>query len=114
MHGRNEKRRVVVTGMSINTAIGDNLDEFYSNLLKGQSAITRWKFLDTSGIHSKIGGDLSEYDIMGHLAALAETMAADRHQHLRKLVKKAPFATRIALLCAADAFLDAELGHGLD
>ncbi len=107
-------RRVVVTGMSINTAIGDKLDTFYDNLLAGKSAITKWKFLDTARIHSKVGGDLSEYDTKAQLAEMKDTLPADTHKRLRKLVKKAPFSTAICLLCAADAYLDAGLNGSQD
>ena len=33
-------KRVVITGMSINTPIGDELDTFYENLIAGKSAVT--------------------------------------------------------------------------
>jgi len=114
MQRNNERRRVVVTGMSINTPIGNNLDTFYENLLAGKSAITSWKFIDTEKILSKVGGDLSEYDRKEHVTGLADKIPPDKHQRLRKLAKKAPFSTRIALLCAADAYVDAQLGGSLD
>ena len=110
----NRERRVVVTGMSINTAIGDSLDTFYENLLAGKSAVTRWKFLDTEKIHSKIGGDISEYDGKARMKELAGMMPVDKHKRLRKLAKKAPFATKISLLTAADAYLDAGFNGALD
>lgn len=34
------KRRVVVTGMGVETTIGRNPDEYYNNLLEGVSGIT--------------------------------------------------------------------------
>jgi len=34
-------KRVVVTGMSVNTAIGDTLDGFTGALMAGRSAISR-------------------------------------------------------------------------
>src|SRR5690606_6372067 len=37
-------RRVVVTGLGINTPLGDDLDSFYANLIAGKSAISRWKW----------------------------------------------------------------------
>ncbi|MFH1532637.1 MAG: beta-ketoacyl-[acyl-carrier-protein] synthase family protein [Pseudomonadota bacterium] len=114
MQRNNEERRVVVTGMSINTAIGDNLETFYENLLAGKSAITRWKFIDTANIHSKVGGDLSEYDFQARETALAEQLPGDKHKRLRKLARKAPFSTHISLLTAADAYVDAGLNGSLD
>ena len=114
MQRSNMERRVVVTGMSINTAIGNSLDTFYENLLAGKSAITRWKFTDTENILSKVGGDISEYDCKAHVTDLADKMPADKHQRLRRLARKAPFSSRIAMLCAADAYVDAQLDGSLD
>jgi 3-oxoacyl-(acyl-carrier-protein) synthase len=103
------KRRVVVTGMGINTPLGDDLETYFQNLVAGHSAITRWKFLDTSRIYSKVGGDLSEYDWRRKLSSLEGRLPPDVYRRLKKLVTKAPFSTRISLLTAADAYLDAGL-----
>ena len=107
-------RRVVVTGMAINTPLDDTLDDYYHNLIAGKSAITRWKFTDTDNIHSKVGGDLSEYDVSRKLLDLKPQLSPPIFKRLRKLVKKAPFSTRIAMLCAADAFLDAGFDESFD
>jgi 3-oxoacyl-(acyl-carrier-protein) synthase len=106
------QRRVVITGMAINTPIGDTLDTFYDNLVAGRSAITRWKYIDTTRCYSKVGGDLSEYDVKGKVSELKQRLDPEKHKHLRKLVKKAPFATRLSVLLAADAYLDARLNGG--
>ncbi|MFO7565316.1 MAG: beta-ketoacyl-[acyl-carrier-protein] synthase family protein [Enhygromyxa sp.] len=102
-------KRIVVTGMGINTPIGDNLDDFYQNLIAGKSAISKWKWLDNPEVYSKVGGDLSEYDPKAKLAALKSTLPATTHKRLRQLVKKAPFSTKISALVAADAWVDAGL-----
>ncbi len=102
-------RRVVISGMSINVPIGDDLDTYYENLIAGRSAITRWKFLDTSGIYSKVGGDLSDYDIKGKLASTLERMPERLRKPTNKLVRKAPFSTKLTILAAADAWFDAKL-----
>ena len=54
--------RIVITGMSINTPLGDTLDRFLAGLLQGKSALSRWKGLDVSRCYSKVGADLSGYD----------------------------------------------------
>jgi hypothetical protein len=54
-----QDRRIVITGLGINTPIGDDLDTFYANLLAGKSAITRWKWMKNDSVYSKVGGDLS-------------------------------------------------------
>jgi 3-oxoacyl-(acyl-carrier-protein) synthase len=102
-------RRVVISGMAINVPIGDTLDTYYDNLVAGKSAVTKWKFIDTSGIYSKVGGDLSEYDIQGKLADTLERLPQEMRKRTRKLVRKAPFSTQLTILCAADAWCDARL-----
>ena len=50
--------------MAVNTPLGDRLEVFLERLIEGHSAVTNWKTLDTSRIwYSKVGGDLSAYDI---------------------------------------------------
>lgn len=95
--------------MGINTHIGDNLDDYYRNLMAGKSGICKWKCVDTSGIYSKIGGDISDYDWKSKLAELKEKIPAEVHATLRRLTKKAPFSTRLSALVAADAYADADL-----
>lgn len=103
------KKRIVVTGMGINTPIGDNLDDFYRNLIAGKSAISRWKWLENEAVYSKVGGDLSEYDATAKIKALKSTLTASTHKRLRQLAKKAPFSTKISALVSADAWVDAGL-----
>src|SRR5690348_4943195 len=85
-----ESKRVVITGMAVNTPIGDTLDGFLQALLAGRSAITRWKSLDTDRIYSKVGGDLSAYDIAAAAEKLRARAPEEIHKRLRKLISKAP------------------------
>lgn len=110
----NSEKRVVVTGMGINTPIGDTLGTYWENLIAGKSAITRWKQLDTSRIYAKVGGDLSDYDVKRKLKQLEDKLDPAAHKRLRRLIKRAPFSTRLAMLCAADAYIDAGLDTTLD
>jgi 3-oxoacyl-(acyl-carrier-protein) synthase len=102
-------RRVVVTGMSVNTAIGDTLDGFRDGLMAGRSAISHWRAFATEGIYSKVGGDLTGYDVAAKLASLAPLIPADVHKRLRKLVAKVPWTTKLSMLLAADGWRDAGL-----
>ncbi|MEZ5293534.1 MAG: beta-ketoacyl-[acyl-carrier-protein] synthase family protein [Vicinamibacterales bacterium] len=103
------RRRVVVTGMSVNTALGDTLDGFYGALMAGQSAITRWRAFPTDRVYSKVGGDLSYYDVDAKLASLEPRLPADVYRRLRKLVARVPWTTKLTMLLAADGWLDAGL-----
>ncbi len=101
------KKRVVVTGMSINTPIGDNLEDFLQNLLAGKSAITRWKTLETDRIYAKVGGDLGSYDIHSKIETYRNRIPQQVFERLEKLGNKFPFAVAVTLQTAVEAFLDA-------
>ncbi len=104
-----DKKRVVVTGMSINVPIGDDLETYVNNLMAGRSAITRWKFTDVSGVYSKVGGDLSDYDVAAKLASFKDRLPTPTFKRVRKLVKKAPFSTKLSILTSLDAWFDAKM-----
>jgi 3-oxoacyl-[acyl-carrier-protein] synthase I len=101
------RSRIAVTGMSINTPLGDTLDAFLAGLLAGRSAITRWKTIDADPIYSKVGGDLSRYDVEGKVQRLQADAPESVHKRLRRLVPRSPWSTRLSMLTALDAWLDA-------
>ena len=101
--------------MAINTPLGDTLDEFLAGLLAGRSAVSRWRALDTERMYSKIGADLSEYDVAAKLASFEGRAPADIYRRLRKLVAKSPWSTRLTMLLSLDGYLDAGLANaGMD
>ena len=102
-------KRVVVTGMSVNTAIGDTLDGFRESLMAGRSAISQWKAFPTERVYSKVGGDLSAYDVAAKLSSLQPLIPEDVHRRLRKLVTKVPWTTKLSMLLAVDGWRDAGL-----
>jgi 3-oxoacyl-(acyl-carrier-protein) synthase len=108
-------KRIVITGMAINTPLGDTLEGFLSGLLAGRSALSRWKAIDTSRIYSKVGADLSNYDVDAKVAALDGRIPGDIYRRLRKLVSKSPWSTRLTMLLSLEGYLDAGLaGAQLD
>ncbi len=106
-----DNQRIVITGMAINTALGDTLDGFYENLMAGKSGLTNWTCIDTDNIYSKVGGDLSHYDIKAKAAELSAKLPKDAAKRMRKMIRKAPFATALSILCSVDAYIDAGLVH---
>lgn len=102
-------KRVVVTGMSVNTAIGDTLDDFRDGLMAGRSAISRWRAFPTDRVYSKVGGDLSHYDVDAKLAALAPRVPPEVFKRLRRLVARVPWTTKLSMLLSVDGWLDAGL-----
>ena len=102
-------KRVVVTGMSVNTPLGDTLEAFQDSLMAGRSAISHWKAFSTDRVYSKVGGDLSHYDVEAKLEALQPRVPAEVFKRMRKLVTRVPWTTRLSILLAVDGWLDAGL-----
>ena len=57
-----EKRRVAITGMGVVSAIGNNLNDFWDNLIKGQSGIKPFSRFDVSGLRNELMGEVSGID----------------------------------------------------
>ncbi len=55
-------RRVVITGVGSITALGEDTETLWNNLLKGKSGITRLENIDVSQIPVKIGGEIKNFD----------------------------------------------------
>jgi 3-oxoacyl-(acyl-carrier-protein) synthase len=102
-------KRVVVTGMSVNTPIGDTLDGFGEALMAGRSAVTAWKAFPTDRVYSKVGGDLSGYDIAAKIGSLAGRIPSDAHRRLVRLAARVPWTTKLSMLLAVEGWLDAGL-----
>lgn len=101
--------RVVVTGIAVNTPIGDTLDDVGNGLLSGRSAIGYWRNFDTSKIHSKIGGQLPPYDVEEKLRSFEGRIPDAALARARRVKKQTNKGTQLSLLMAMDAWLDAGL-----
>ncbi len=108
------QKRVVITGMSVNTPLGDTLNGFIDNLLAGKSAITRWQSLETAQIYAKVGGDLvASYDIQQKINSYHDKVPEAVFQRLRSLGHKSPFSIAVSLQTAVEALLDAGYLHNI-
>lgn len=103
------KKRIVITGMGVNTPIGDTPQQYYENLIAGKSGITKMESLDMSRIRCKIGGDLGDYDVKARLEEFKKILPEDMYKRMRKIMKTAPFSTKLTLIASMDAYLDAGL-----
>ncbi|MEM1304283.1 MAG: beta-ketoacyl-ACP synthase II, partial [Planctomycetota bacterium] len=56
------KRRVVITGMGVVTALGEEVDQFWGNLLEGKSGVHELSLFDTEPHKVKFGGDIPGWD----------------------------------------------------
>ncbi|KAK1365134.1 Beta-ketoacyl-[acyl-carrier-protein] synthase I [Heracleum sosnowskyi] len=61
-------RRVVVTGMGVETSIGHDPDVFYNNLLEGVSGISEIEGFDCSNYPTKIAGEIKSFSTDGWVA----------------------------------------------
>lgn len=104
-----DRQRIVITGMSVNTPLGDTLEGFAEALFAGRSAITRWRGVDTSRIYTKVGGDLTGYDFAAKANSLAARADEALARRLRALTKRVPWNVKLSNLLAVDAFADAGL-----
>ena len=103
------KKRVVITGMGTINPLGDNLEEYYENLIAGKSGIKKWKSLDLSQIECKIGGDLGDYDTREALKKFENSLSPEKFKAVRKLFKYTTFSARLTALTALSAYDDAGL-----
>ncbi len=53
-----QNKRVAITGMGIITALGDNPEDYWSNLLAGNSGVRRVTHFDSTEFTCKIGGEV--------------------------------------------------------
>ncbi|XP_075490672.1 3-oxoacyl-[acyl-carrier-protein] synthase II, chloroplastic-like isoform X1 [Primulina tabacum] len=60
-----KQRRVVVTGMGVETQLGDDPDVFYDNLLEGVSAISEIESFDCSQFPTRIAGEIKSFSAEG-------------------------------------------------
>ncbi|GAB4228215.1 MAG: beta-ketoacyl-ACP synthase II [Chlamydiales bacterium] len=63
----NQKKRVVVTGMGVVSCYGTDVDDFYEQLLKGKSGITKISGFSTEEYPTKIAGEIKEFDAADYI-----------------------------------------------
>lgn len=86
------KKRVVVTGMGVFSSIGNDVEEFYNNLLNGVSGISKIERFDTSEFSVKIAGEIKDYNPETHFE--------------RNEAKRLDRFTQYALIAAESAIKD--------
>ncbi|KAL8498338.1 hypothetical protein ACS0TY_021598 [Phlomoides rotata] len=63
-----KQRRVVVTGMGVETPLGSDPDVFYNNLLEGVSGISEIETFDCSQYPTRIAGEIKSFSTDGWVA----------------------------------------------
>ena len=86
------KRRVVVTGMGVVTAISCQVDDLWQQILAGESGVHPVRLCDTSDLKIKIGGDIYDWDPSAYIDP--------------KEAKRIDRFTQFALVAGTDAVRD--------
>ena len=103
------RKRVVITGMSVISTLGETLESFHSSLLQGKSGITKWKNPLYLGSHSKIGGEMPDYNASEKMSRLRDRVPAGVFRLMRRIIPNSPQSAGTSMLIAMEAFADAGL-----
>jgi 3-oxoacyl-[acyl-carrier-protein] synthase II len=72
--------RIFITGMGVVSALGDDIDTFWGNLIAGKSGITKVTRFDTEGFPTKVGGEHIAFDATRYMDP-KEVKRNDRYSH---------------------------------
>ncbi|MCU4164352.1 MULTISPECIES: beta-ketoacyl-ACP synthase II [Marinilabiliaceae] len=86
-------KRVVVTGMGALTPIGNNVNDFWNNLIKGKNGISKITRFDASNLKTQIAAEVKNFDPLQYLEK-AEVRKQDAFVH---------YAIAVMEECLADA-----------
>ena len=87
------KRRVVITGLGVITAVGAGKDEFWSSILRGASGIRRITRFDATAFDSQIAGEVIDFDPLAYFPA----------RRVKRLDRFAQFALVAAKMAVEDS-----------
>ena len=93
---RNQRTRVVITGMSAVTPLGQSVDEYWGSLVEGKSGIGPITLCDPSGFPCQIAGEVSDFDPAQFIDA----------REARRMARFSQLAVAAAGLAIEDARLD--------
>ena len=93
-----KKRRVVITGLGVVTPVGIGKQEFWQNLVSGNTSIAQITSFDTREYPTRIGGELKNLDVRKYLS----------ENDTRRFDETAQYAYIAAMLALEDGKLNAE------
>ena len=93
---RDQRTRVVITGMSAVTPLGQTVDEYWGSLVEGKSGIGPITLCDPSGFPCQIAGEVSDFDPAQFIDA----------KEARRMARFSQLAVAAAGLAIEDARLD--------
>jgi 3-oxoacyl-(acyl-carrier-protein) synthase len=105
--GRDARQRFVITGLGVVSVVGDSTETFHAALVEGRSGITKWKRPRDARHYSRIGGDMSDFDLAAHLDRNASRYPVEQTKRCLALMRSAPLVPRLVAAAALQAWHDA-------
>jgi len=88
-----ERRRVVITGIGVVSALGCSLTDYWNGLISGRSGIQKITHFDASELPCQIAGQVPDFDPLQYMD--------------RKTARRMPRSTQLAVAVARQAIEDA-------
>lgn len=98
--------RVVITGMSIITPLGDTVELNLKKMIAGESAISRWTSVPVGDGLCQVGGDLKGRSPHSAVRDLSSQLPSQITERALKLMRRLPWATATSVEVALRASLD--------
>ena len=94
-----EAKRVVITGIGTINPLGNNINEFFANLIKGESGADLITYFDTTNFKTKFACEVKDYDSANYFD--------------RKEVRKHDLYSQFGMIAADQAIADAKISKDL-
>lgn len=94
---RSGRERVVITGVGLKTPAGNDVEQLWTALVAGRSAIAPIRRFDASGLPVRFAGEVGDFDPVPYLGA--------------KVSRQVDRTTQLGFAAAADALADAATGE---
>lgn len=99
---------VVVTGMGILNAAGDNIEKFTKSLYDGKSGIGRIKQFAQESIPVDIGAELTNFNFAEQIEN-NKSLSIELSNYIRKSGRTAPFPVQASIISSLEAWSNANL-----
>ncbi len=81
-------RRIVITGLGVVTALGQEIETFWQNILAGKSGVTRITAFDISAYDCQIAAEIKDFNPKPFFKSSKEIRRCDRYSQLAMVAAK--------------------------
>src|SRR5512136_1261587 len=92
------KKRVVITGLGVVSAVGNSLPEFWNSLVEGRDGTKEITVFDPSAYRTRIAAEVSGLDVEAHFS--------------KKEIRRLSRCDQFGLIAFREAWRSAHLDHG--